>query len=535
MSRPEGASPRRVILGEVYLAPGESPALLAERAAVRLGISRRDLLGCTVLRRSLDARGRREPRFAYRLGLELPADLTLPASPPLTPWPEAEPPPRPVERRPGLRPVVVGAGPAGLFAALRLAACGVRPLVLERGSPLEDRIREVARYWRRGELDPESNVQFGEGGAGTFSDGKLTYRGKDPRKAWVFAQLIEAGAPAEIAFDARPHLGTDKLRGVLRRLRNRLEAAGGELRFRCRVTGLTLGAGAVAGVETAAGSVVAAAVFLAPGHSARDLLATLVGRGVAAEAKGFAVGVRVELPQAVVDRGQYGAWAGTPGLPPAEFSVKAHSPAGRDVYSFCMCPGGTVIPAGSEAGGLVVNGMSAWGRRGRWANAALVTPVEPADLGDGVLAGHAFQRRWEERAALAGGARGVPAQRVMDFLAARVSAELPPSSCPWPVVSAELGACLPDFAAAALRGGLPLLFRQVPGLAEALLLGVETRTSSPVRLLRGEDLQSPGMEGLYPLGEGAGYAGGIVSAAVDGVRGADAYLARWGGGGEVDR
>lgn len=515
----------------------ESAQRLPALAARRAGVPESAVRGWRILRRSLDARGRREPRYVFRVGLVLAPDTPLPPPDPPSfrgsesrvavwipedaasralPWTSSG-------AGAGVRPLIVGTGPAGLFAALRLAARGWKPLLLERGDPLEERIRTVARYWRRGELDPESNVQFGEGGAGTFSDGKLTYRGKDPRKGWVLEQLVAAGAPEEILFDARAHLGTDRLRGLLRRLRAALEAAGAEVRFRSRVQGLLLHEGRVAGVETSGGQVPGRPVFLAPGHSARDLISALAAQGVPVEPKGFAVGLRVEIPQEWVDRNQYGSWAGHPGLPPGEFAVKARAPEGRDVYSFCMCPGGVVIPAGSEAGGLVVNGMSASGRTGRWANAALVAAVGPRELGFGPLAGHAFQREWESRAAGLGGDRGVPAQRLKDFVAGRPSRDLPPSSCPWPTVPAELATCLPPPVAAALRAALPDLVRQLGALEGGLLLGVETRTSSPVRLTRGADHQAPGFPGLYPMGEGAGYAGGIVSAAVDGVRAVDAY------------
>ncbi|MEW6490648.1 MAG: FAD-dependent oxidoreductase [Thermodesulfobacteriota bacterium] len=515
----------------------ESAQRLPSLAARRAGVPETAVRGWRVLRRSLDARGRREPRYVFRVGLLLAPGTPLP--PPDLPfrgssesrvaaWAPEDTAPRPLPqnaRAPaaGPPPLVVGTGPAGLFAALRLAAYGWKPLLLERGDCLDERIRTVARYWRRGELDPESNVQFGEGGAGTFSDGKLTYRGKDPRRQWVLEQLVAAGAPEEILFDARAHLGTDRLRGLLRRLRAALEAAGAEVRFRSRVQGLLLREGRVAGVETSGGQVPGRPVFLAPGHSARDLVSALAAQGVAVEPKGFAVGLRVEVPQERVDRNQYGSWAGHPGLPPGEFAVKARTPGGRDVYSFCMCPGGVVIPAGSEAGGLVVNGMSASGRTGRWANAALVAAVGHRELGPGPLAGHAFQREWESRAGGLGGERGVPAQRLEDFVAGRPSRDLPPSSCPWPTVPADLASCLPPWVAEALRSALPDLIRQVGALKAGLLLGVETRTSSPVRLTRATDGQAPGFPGLYPVGEGAGYAGGIVSAAVDGVRAVDAY------------
>ncbi len=508
----------------------EPPERLKERAARSLGVPAGEVRSWRVLRRSLDARGDRPPRFVCRVGLELRADLPVAQKGGVSRWddrPVPEPLPVPVPPHP---PVVVGAGPAGLFAALRLAAHGLRPVVVERGKPVEERVRDVARYWRRGELDPDSNVAFGEGGAGTFSDGKLTYRGKDPLKAWVFQALVACGAPGDILVDARPHLGTDRLRTVLRAVRARLLAAGGRFRFGERVERLVLDRGRVLGVETRTGLLAAGAVFLAPGHGARDLIRTCVGQGVAAEAKGFALGVRAELPQHAVDRQQYGRWHGLPGLPPAEFSVRARA-AGRGVYSFCMCPGGTVVPAGTEPDGVVVNGMSGSRRAGRWANAALVVEVFPSDFGGAPLAGYDLQQEWERRAARATGPSTVPAQTVASFLGRPGAGRLPRSSCPWRVAPADLRTCLPGFAVAALAGALPSLARRLPPLAGALLLGVETRTSSPVRLVRGPDLQSSTISMLYPVGEGSGQSGGIVSSAVDGARAADAYAAVLAAGG----
>ncbi len=501
----------------------EAPEEAALRKAVEiLGVHAGLVRRWRILRRSLDARGRRKPSFVLKVGLELVEPVPDPGLPGVAPWDEPAPERfKPLGPLPG-RPVVVGAGPAGLFAALRLVAYGLRPVVLERGDPIAERVRRVAAYWRRAELDPECNVAFGEGGAGAFSDGKLTYRGKDPRKAWVFEALVAAGAPPDILVEARPHLGTDRLRTVLRGLRKRLVGAGAEFRFRTRVEGLLVEGGRVAGVVTTAGVARGAAVFLAAGHGARDLLFSPAAQGVPLEAKGFAVGLRVEVEQEALDRCQYGRWAGHPRLPPAEFVVKARG-AGRDVYSFCMCPGGTVIPAGTESDGLVVNGMSGSRRAGRWANAALVAAVDPADWGGSPLGGIEWQRHWERKAHHLAGPGRVPAQRVEDFVRGVPSRTLPRCSCPWEAVPVSLDRCLPGRAARALREALPALIRQVPALARGVLVGVETRTSSPVRIRRDASFQAEGLPGLYPVGEGAGHAGGIVSAAVDGARAVDAW------------
>jgi uncharacterized FAD-dependent dehydrogenase len=510
---------------------GERLDLLPGKAAARLGVAPDRVARWVLLRRSLDARGRGEPRFVCTVGVDVAGLPGAPSAPGVGPWRRTTPVLRRPEGLSGPRPLVVGAGPAGLFAALRLCLYGLPPVLLERGEPVEQRARKVTGYWRRGELDPESNVQFGEGGAGTFSDGKLTYRGADFRREWVFRTLVEAGASPDILFEARPHLGTDRLRSIVRGLRGALAAAGAEIRFGVRVERLLLEEGRAVGVETREGALRGAPVFLAPGHSARDLYRALAAQGIPMEAKGFAVGARVEIAQGALDQCQYGRWAGCPDLPAAEFTVKARGASGRDVYSFCMCPGGVVVPAGSDPEGLVVNGMSSSGRRGPWANAALVVGVEPGAGGpSGPLAGLAFQRDLEERARALAGGRAVPAQRVRDFVAGRPSVDLPRSSCPWPLVSVPVSECLPAFAAAALRDALPHLARQLGPVADGVLLAPETRTSSPVRITRGEGMESVGIEGLYPIGEGAGYAGGIVSSAVDGARAADAYAIRLGGG-----
>ncbi len=428
-------------------------------------------------------------------------------------------------------PVVVGAGPAGLFAALTLAEHGYRPVLLERGRDVETRTRDVARFWQNGEFDPASNVQFGEGGAGTFSDGKLTTRVTDPRSAQVLDALVAAGAPAEIKYLHKPHVGTDRLRTVVAGLRRRIIAAGGTVEFESRVTDIAVDGGMLTGIIINENRHIPANIALfAIGHSARDTYRMLAGRGVAMEAKPFAIGLRIEHPQELIDRAQYGGLAGHPKLGAADYAlVFQDKAAGRTAYSFCMCPGGLVVAAASEEGGVVTNGMSLYGRASGLANSALVVNVGPADFGAGALAGIEFQRRWERLAfAAGGGTYTAPAQAVGDFLAGRTGGSkylAPPSYRP-ATVAADLAACLPPAVAATLARALPDFGRRIKDFdhPRAVLTGVETRTSAPVRLVRGADFMSTTITGLVPVGEGAGYAGGIMSAALDGLNAALAII-----------
>ncbi len=482
-----------------------------------------------ISKRSLDARGRREPVWEYSVQARFfegkepkgPSGAALLEEKEwvVTPSPSAA----------SLRPLVVGAGPGGLFAALRLLEYGFRPVILEQGNPVEERAKDVAAYWRSGEANPCSNVQFGEGGAGAYSDGKLTTRIKDFRKEWVLGRLADAGGGESVLYEVKPHLGTDRLRGVIRNIRQKLLLGGAEIRFGTKVEGLFSEEGRVLGIALADGEFLRGdAVFLAAGHSCRDLYSELSRIGVSLSAKGFAIGLRVEVPQAQIDFNQYGKWASEPSLPRAEFAVKGQSADGRGVYSFCMCPGGTVIPAGVESGGVVVNGMSGAARSGKNANAALVAEVRPEDFGSSPLGGLVFQRLWEERAFELAGKRALPSQSVASFLGKKGRNGFS-SNCPWPLVESDLKMCLPDFAAAAIVSAFPQLLAQLPPLEEGRLIGVETRTSSPVRIDRDGDGESLTHKNLYPVGEGAGYAGGIVSAAVDGARAADSWAAKNGG------
>ncbi len=430
-----------------------------------------------------------------------------------------------VERTSAQMPVVVGMGPAGLFAALYLARNGIKSIVLERGAPVEERARSVERFWKTGELDEDSNVQFGEGGAGTFSDGKLTTGTHDPRIQTVLDTFVGAGAPADVAYSFRPHVGTDILRKVVKNIRLELIALGCDVRFGHRLTGLTIDGERLTGItvqtKDSRYTLDTDTLILAPGHSARDVFDLLNTHHIPMEQKAFAIGVRIEHHQEQISRSQYGGFWDK--LPPSDFRLSCHPPNGRSAFSFCVCPGGQVVASASEQGHLVTNGMSLRARDGVNINGGFLVGVNPGDFGGAdPLAGVHFQRQWERAAFLAGGSNfHAPAQLVGDFLNGRKSAAggaVVPTYQPG-VTWTELDGTLPDFVTDTLRGALPLLDRKVHGFAhpEAVLTGVETRSSSPVRVLRGEDYQCA-VRGIFPCGEGCGYAGGIVSAAVDGIR-----------------
>ena len=515
-------------LYDISLPLDHPPEALAAALTERLGARP---LHWQVARRGVDARKRSDIRLIYSV------DVT-PAAP-AAEHPKTRPAPdmayRFVAEAPegfSQRPVVVGTGPCGLFAALLLAQMGFRPIILERGQPVRQRTRDTWGLWRHNQLKPESNVQFGEGGAGTFSDGKLYSQIRDPllhgRK--VLTEFVKAGAPEEILWVSKPHIGTFRLVSMVERMRAEIEALGGEYRFGTRMEEVLLGPGRqVAGLRLSDGSTLPARhVILALGHSARDSFAMLHAAGVAMAAKPLSIGVRIEHPQAIIDQARFGHAAGHPILGAADYKLVHHAGNGRSVYSFCMCPGGRVVAAASEPGRLVTNGMSQYSRAEFNANAGIVVGISPADFPDATpLGGIAFQRHWEERAFVAGGGSyAAPAQRVEDFLAGRPSVSLgsvTPSYQPG-VTPTDLALCLPDFAVSAIREALPAMARQLRGFAmgDAVMTGVETRTSSPLRIERGDTCESPNTPGLYPAGEGAGYAGGILSAGVDGIRVAEA-------------
>jgi len=522
-------------LTEVKLPLDHSEHAIEAAILERLKIAASELVGYAIFRRGVDARNPSAIVFIYTLDVEVKheAELAerLQRDALVSPAPDTRY--HYVTQAPaGLpcRPVVIGAGPCGLFAGLILAQMGFRPIILERGKAVRERAKDTFDLWRNSVLNPESNVQFGEGGAGTFSDGKLYSQIKDPRHYGrkVLTELVKAGAPPEILYVSKPHIGTFRLVTIVESMRETIHALGGEIRFQCKVADMAMeegqdGRSQVRGVVLAGGATIAAEhVVLAVGHSARDTFQMLYDRGVYIEAKPFSIGLRIEHPQSLIDRARYGRNAGHALLGAADYKLVHHCKNGRSVYSFCMCPGGTVVAAASEPGRVVTNGMSQYSRNERNANAGIVVGITPGDYPGHPLAGIAFQRHWEERAFEAGGGNYcAPAQRVGDFMAGRrstASGSVLPSYLPG-VRMTDLSTCIPDYAVAAIREALPVFDKQIKGFAmdDAVLTGVETRTSSPLRIKRNEHYQSLNTRGLFPAGEGAGYAGGILSAAVDGI------------------
>jgi len=520
-------------------AEGEIKAAILER----LGIADDELVRHVVFKRGVDARKSHAILFTYTLDVAVRDEAVILArcknDPHLSITPDTSY--HFVAYAPdalGSRPIIIGMGPAGLFAGLILAQMGFRPLILERGKEVRERTKDTFGLWRQGVLNPESNVQFGEGGAGTFSDGKLYSQIKDPKHYGrkVLDEFVTAGAPPEILYVGKPHIGTFRLVGMVEKMRETIQSLGGEIRFESRVDDIKISDGQVQGVVLASGKYIETShLVLAVGHSARDTFEMILKRGIYIEAKPFSIGLRIEHPQSLIDRARYGKNAGNPLLGAADYKLVHHASNGRSVYSFCMCPGGTVVAATSEPGRVVTNGMSQYSRNERNANSGIVVGITPeqdyppnSTDPKSPLAGIEFQRRWESRAYELGGSNyQAPGQLVGDFLAGKASTEfgsVQPSYTPG-VHLCDLSTALPDYAIAAIREALPAFAKQIKGfdLADAVLTGVETRTSSPIRIKRNDDdLQSVNTRGLYPTGEGAGYAGGILSAAVDGIKVAEA-------------
>jgi uncharacterized FAD-dependent dehydrogenase len=523
-------------LTELRLPLDHAPEALRPAIMQRLGITDAQLLSVHIHKRSYDARKVSAIMLIYVVDIEVSNlsellhkfrdDINVKPSPDMSYKFVAQ---APVTLK--QRPIVVGFGPCGILAALVLAQMGFKPIVLERGKEVRQRTKDTWGLWRKNVLNPESNVQFGEGGAGTFSDGKLYSQIKDPRHLGrkVLDEFVKAGAPSEILFINKPHVGTFKLVTMVETIRQTIVSLGGEIRFEQKVTDVLIENGQVQGVQLESGEILESHhVVMALGHSARDSFAMLHERGVYMEAKPFSVGFRIEHPQGMIDRCRFGQFAGHPLLGAADYKLVHHAKNGRAVYSFCMCPGGTVVAATSEPNRVVTNGMSQYSRNERNANAGIVVDINPNDYPEShALGGIAFQRFWESRAfELGGGTYAAPAQLVGDFLARRPSTQVgsvEPSYKP-AVNWCDLSSALPDYVIEAMREALPMFDKKIKGFAmnDAVLTGVETRTSSPLRITRNEQYQSLNVKGLFPAGEGAGYAGGILSAGVDGIKVAEA-------------
>jgi uncharacterized FAD-dependent dehydrogenase len=526
-------------LTELRLPIDHAPEDLEAAICKKLAILAKDLIRYEVFKRSYDARKNNILSFIYTLDLSVKDEEAVLKRLAHNPHIRLSPDTRyhfvahfdsHIKPQSALRPVVIGFGPCGIFAALTLAQMGLKPIVLERGKPVRERTQDTWGLWRKKILNPESNVQFGEGGAGTFSDGKLWSQVKDPKfhGRKVLQEFVKAGAPEEILYVSKPHIGTFRLVGVVEKMRKEIIELGGEVRFGQKVTGFEISNHVLQGIHLESGEFLEANhAVLALGHSARDTFATLHDAGVYMEAKPFSVGFRIEHPQSLIDRSRLGPHAGNPLIGAADYKLVHHAKNGRSVYSFCMCPGGTVVAAASEPNRLVTNGMSQYSRNERNANAGIVVGITPEDYPGGPLAGIEFQRQIESKAFTLGGSNyEAPGQLVGDFLQGKISTEFGsviPSYKPG-VHLTDLAESLPSYAIEAIREAIPAFEKKIKGFSmnDAVLTGVETRTSSPLQIKRGPNFQSINTKGLYPAGEGAGYAGGIMSAGIDGIKVAEA-------------
>mgnify|MGYP000846022069 FL=1 len=512
---------------EIKLSLDMDEKLLRKEISKKLHIPEEAILSYRIFKKSIDARKKNEIHFVYVVDIEVKNEeiiLKKFSKKGIIKTPELNFEYKNLAPQNFIRPVVVGFGPAGLFAGLILAQIGLKPIILERGKAVDDRARDVEKFWNTGKLNAESNVQFGEGGAGTFSDGKLTTLIKDPRCRKVLEEFVAAGAPEEILYLNKPHIGTDILRTVVKNIRNKIISLGGEVRFSSKVTDIVVEGNGVVGLEVNNKEIIRCdKVLLALGHSARDTFDMLYKKGLEINQKGFSIGVRIEHPQALINERQYGQYANHKKLGAADYKLSGHFDNSRSAYTFCMCPGGVVVAASSEENMVVTNGMSEHARNKENANSALLVGVGPEDYGSNhPLAGVEFQRRWEKLAFEAGGSNyNAPAQKVGDFLNDVPSeniGEINPSYKPG-VTMTDLRLCLPDYVIDTIKKALVLFDTKIKGFADpnAVMTGVETRSSSPIRIQRDESMQS-NIKGIYPIGEGAGYAGGIISAAVDGIR-----------------
>lgn len=520
---------------ELSLKDSENEDLLKDKIAAGMKITPDAITSFRIIRKSLDARRARPPHWTYTVEISLKNEQDIGLSEEgnwkirYTGQSEEIRPPL-IFKKPSLAPVVVGSGPAGLFAALTLAKSGLPCLILERGRTIEQRVRDVSGFRAGGKFDPESNIHFGEGGAGTFSDGKLTTRIRNPLIGFVKKTLVDMGAPAEILTSAKPHVGTDKLRKVIENFRGELLKHDCDIRFGAKLTDIIVHDGRIEGIVINGKQEVRTGhIILAPGQGSAETYKMLHEYGIELAPKAFAIGVRVEHPQELINRIQYGKWWKEPELPPAEYSLAVKVPdTDRSAYTFCMCPGGEVVCCSSAEGEMVTNGMSPYKRNGPFANSAVVVNIGPGDFsGASPLSGLNFRSYWEQKAfALGGNNFFAPAQKLMDFLADEDSIQIGRCTYRPGIKPARLRDGLPLYVAETLKKGLRQFEKKMPGYitVEASMIGIETRTSSPVRILRGENLQSVNAKGLFPCGEGAGYAGGIMSSALDGIRAAEALL-----------